>query len=267
MSDVTVKEQSGTDEIEALMARNAELQEKENEGQGIQVETLLLAKQGTKALSRLNKELYIEGLAQGDIFLQKSKVNLGPSVDVVPLAFVTLYQERESRDVSANFFGYWNKEQAQSFPLAEGSFYDRVLPNGHILIPINWVMVEVLGHPELEKAVVAFKSTGSKIWKKWKEDARERSSSSATLVYTIREEAYSNAQYQWADFGFEYKENLVETDRDKAIFCLKKSNSIRESYEKSTLIADRKLVAAPVQAHLIEDATGVEESFDVDEDF
>ena len=243
------------------------MQEKENEGEGVKADYLLLAKPASKALKRSEKDLYIQGLQIGDIYIQKDKLNLGSELKVVPLAFITLYQEKESADQNAKFFGVWNKEQAVQFPVADGSYFNRRLPNGHILIPVNWVMVTVIGHHEIENAVIAFKSTGSRIWKKWKEDAKGRSSSSATLVYTIKEETYNNDKYDWTDFGFEYVESLLETDKEEALFCLKKSNAIRESYEKHALIGNHDLASVtstPVTGYVTDntDASEVEESYD-----
>ena len=255
------------EELAGLLAQNQKLQEKENEGEGIKADYLILAKTGTKALQRSQKDLYIQGLQIGDIFLQKDKKVLGAEVKVVPLAFITLYQEKESAAQDAKFFGMWNKEQAVTFPVADGSYFNRQLPNGHILVPVNWVMVTVIGHHEIENAVIAFKSTGSRIWKKWKEDAKERSGSSATLVYKIHEEAYNNDKYDWTDFGFEYVESLLETDKAEAVYCLKKSNAIRESYEKHVLVGNHDIASlskAPVKAY-IEDASTTEDSFDDEE--
>ena len=255
------------EELAGLLAQNQKLQEKENEGEGIKADYLILAKTGTKALQRSQKDLYIQGLQIGDIFLQKDKKVLGAEVKVVPLAFITLYQEKESAAQDAKFFGMWNKEQAVTFPVADGSYFNRQLPNGHILVPVNWVCVTVIGHHEIENAVIAFKSTGSRIWKKWKEDAKERSGSSATLVYKIHEEAYNNDKYDWTDFGFEYVESLLETDKAEAVYCLKKSNAIRESYEKHVLVGNHDIASlskAPVKAY-IEDASTTEDSFDDEE--
>ena len=255
------------EELAGLVAQNTKLQEKESEGEGVKADYLLLAKPNTKALQRSQKDLYIQGLQIGDIFLQKDKKVLGAELKVVPLAFITLYQEKESADKDAKFFGMWNKEQAVEFPVVDGSYFDRQLPNGHILVPVNWVMVTVIGHHEIEKAVIAFKSTGSRIWKKWKEDAKERSGSSATLVYKIHEEAYNNDKYDWTDFGFEYVESLLETDKAEAVYCLKKSNAIRESYEKRVLVGNHDVASlskAPVKAY-IEDASETEDSFDDEE--
>lgn len=259
------------EELAELVAQSTKLQEKESEGEGIKADYLLLAKPGSKALKRTEKDLFIQGLAIGDIYIQKDKLNLGAELKVVPLAFITIYNERESADQNAKFFGVWNKEQAVNFPVADGSYFNRQLPNGHILVPVNWVMVTIIGHHEIENAVIAFKSTGSRIWKKWKEDAKERSGSSATLVYKIHEEAYNNDKFDWTDFGFEYVESLLETDKAEAVYCLKKSNAIRESYEKHVLIGnhDTQALTAPktTVAQISDDSDGsdVEDSFDDEE--
>lgn len=251
------------EELAGLLAQNQKLQEKENVGESIKADYLILAKTGTKALQRSKKE-YIQGLQIGDIFLQKDKKILGAELNVVPLAFITLYQEKESTAQDAKFFGMWNKEQAVTFPVADDSYFNRQLPNGHILVPVNWVCVTVIGHHEIENAVIAFKSTGSRIWKKFKEDAKSRSGSSATLVYKIFEESYSKDKFEWTDFGFEFVESLLETDKEEAVYCLRKSNAIREAYEKATLVGNHDVSAltAKKPASLTEDASEVADSYD-----
>lgn len=252
------------EELAGLLAQNQKLQEKENEGARIEADYLILAKTGTKALQRSQKDKYIQGLQIGDIFLQKDKKILGTEVKVVPLAFITLYLEKESAAQEAKFFGMWNKEQAVTFPVADGSYFNRQLPNGHILVPVNWVCVTVIGHHEIENAVIAFKSTGSRIWKKFKEDAKSRSGSSATLVYKVFEEAYTNGKFEWTDFGFEFVESLLETDKEEAVYCLRKSNAIREAYEKATLVGNHDIASLSAKAPVaqIEDASEVADSYD-----
>ena len=268
MENVENKEitQVNESELAELLAQNQKLQEKENAGERVEADYLILAKTGTKALQRSKKE-YIQGLQIGDIFLQKDKKILGTELKVVPLAFITLYQEKESAVQDAKFFGMWNKEQAVTFPVADGSYFNRQLPNGHILVPVNWVCVTVIGHHEIENAVIAFKSTGSRIWKKWKEDAKSRSDSSATLVYKIFEESYSKDKFEWTDFGFEFVESLLESDKEEAVYCLRKSNAIREAYEKATLVGNHDVSAltAKKPASLIEDASDVADSYDDEE--
>ena len=256
------------EELAQLMAEGKKRQDAENSGDGVKADYILLAKSGTKALKKSQADLFIDGLKIGDFFLQKEKKILGDTLRVVPLAFLTLYQEKESRDLNAKFFGVWNKEQAESYPLVDGSYYDHLLPNGHILQPVNWVCVEVLGHPELENAVIAYKSTGSRIWRKWKEDAKPRSQTSATLIYEISAVDVSNDKNEWSDIGFKYSANLLEEDRAMAVKCLKKSNAIRESYASHTFVADHVAVSAtPKIAGQLEDASDVEESYEDDVDF
>ena len=251
------------EELAGLLAQNQKLQEKENAGESVKADYLILAKTGTKALQRSKKE-YIQGLQIGDIFLQKDKKILGAELKVVPLAFITLYQEKESAAQDAKFFGMWNKEQAVTFPVADGSYFNRQLPNGHILVPVNWVCVTVIGHHEIENAVIAFKSTGSRIWKKFKEDAKSRSGSSATLVYLLKEGLYNNDKFEWTDFDFQYVGSLLESAKEEAVYCLRKSNAIREAYEKATLVGNHDVSAltAKKPASLIEDASEVADSYD-----
>lgn len=255
------------EELAELMAQNQKLQEKENEGEGIKADYLILAKTGTKALQRSQKDKYVQGLQIGDIFIQKDKKILGTEIKVVPLAFITLYMEKESAAQDTKFFGMWNKEQAVTFPVAEGSYFNRQLPNGHILVPVNWVCVTVIGHHEIENAVIAFKSTGSRIWKKWKEDAKSRSGSSATLVYKIFEEAYTNGKFEWTDFGFEFVGSLLESDKEEAVYCLRKSNAIREAYENATLVGNHDVTALSSRSTVaqITDASEVADSYDDEE--
>ena len=255
------------EELALLMAKSEKLQQNENAGDSVKADYILLAKTGSKALKPKEKELYIDGLKVGDFYIQKDKLNLGNELKVVPLAFITVYNETDGTGLGANFFGMWNKEQAMEYPLADGSYFDRQLPNGHILTPSNWVMVEILGHREIENAVIAYKRTGSRIWKAWKEDAKARSGSSATLVYKIFEDEYSNDKNEWTDINFEFEGSLLEEDKAEALFCLKKSNSIRESYERHTLIGNRTIEAPKNAKTAIIDARESEDSESEEIDF
>lgn len=254
-----------TDEqLAQLVAQNSRLQEQEMEmaDGGIQPDYILLAKTGTKALNPLEKDLYVEGLAIGDFFIQKDKVKLASELKVVPLMFLTVYNEMESKSRDSHFLGKWTQEQALQFPLAEGSYFDRQLPNGHILTPSHWVAVEVLGHRDIKFAVIVYKSTGSRIWKSWKEDVRKRSGASATLVYRLFADQYESTKGKWLDINYAFDHNLLEKDRNEAVYCLQKSNEMREAYGKNLLIQKHNLeaiTAKPVVAQ-IEDASDVEVS-------
>ena len=147
------------DDLQALLAQSEKLQETEFAEDGVQFQYILLAKVGSKALKKSNAQMYIKGLAMGDFYLQKEKVNLGDAVKVVPLAFITIYNEVDFDGNDNKFFGKWTSEQAKQYPLVEGSYYNRALPNGNILVPVHLVLVEVLGHEELDRAAIAYKKT------------------------------------------------------------------------------------------------------------
>lgn len=255
------------DELAQLVAQNSRLQEKEMTDGGVQPDYILLAKTGTKALNPLEKELYVKGLSIGDFFIQKDKVKLGNELKVVPLMFLTVYNEMEGKSRDSRFLGKWTQEQALQFPLAEGSYFDRQLPNGHILTPSHWVAVEVLGHRKLKFAVVAYKSTGSRIWKSWKEDVRKRSGASATLVYRLFADEYQSTKGKWLDINYAFDHNLLEKDRNEAVYCLQKSNEMREAYGKNLLIQKHNLEAVTARTAVaqIEDASDIEESSGEDE--
>lgn len=255
------------EELAQLVAQNSKLQEQEMSDGGVQPDYILLAKTGTKALNPMEKELYVEGLSMGQFFIQKDKINLGKELKVVPLMFITVYNETESLSRDTKFLGKWTAEQATQFPLVDGSYYDRQLPNGHILTPSHWVVVEVLGHRDIEFAVVAYKRTGSRIWKAWKDDARKRSGSSATLVYKLFADQYESSKGSWLDINFAFDGNLLEKDKAEAVYCLKKSNELREAYTKHLLIGNHNVSAlsAPKSAPQIEDDDyEVEESDDTE---
>jgi hypothetical protein len=270
VSQVKATEVANVDEeLQALLEKGKALQARENSDDYVKASYILLAKPSSKALIRANKDLYVEGLQIGEFYLQKERKNLGRTLKVVPLMFVTIYNETDGGGTDARYFGMWNKEQAIQYPLVEGSYFDRQLPNGHILTPTHWVMVEIIGHPEIENAVIAYKRTGSRIWKQWKEDAKLRSGSSATLVYEVFEDTYQNDKFSWTDTNFKLAGNLLESDKNMAITCLKKSNALRESYENKVFIQNHdtaSAVASNANAKAIADTSVTEDAGDEEEE-
>lgn len=270
------------DELAQLVAQNTKLQERELIGNGVQPDYILLAKPATKALKKTEKELFIPKLKIDDFFIQKDKKILGERLAVVPLMFMTVYNEKDGMGRDAKFIGKWSQEQAVQFPLVEDSYFDRQLPNGHVLSPSNWVVVEVLkakfdedgdfikvlGIEDIKFAVITYKSTGSRIWKAWKEDVKKRSGASATLIYTIFSDTYENDKGDWTDINFAYTANLLEKDKKVAVACLKKSNEAREAYNNALLIQKHdvaSLIPARTPVAQIEDASDVEDSTDEEE--
>lgn len=235
-------------ELEALLKQAETLQKQSQEEEGVQSTYLLLAKSGSKALKKSEKDLYIQGLSIGDIYIQKTKQNLGSSVRVVPLAFIPLYNEKDGTGKDAKFYGTWSKQDALQFPSCEDAQFNRQLPNGHILVPVNWVCVYLPDHPEIENAVVAFKSTGIRIWRDWRKNAQENSTACATLVYNLCAGDYGNDDYDWTDFSYNLAGSLLESDKLTALKTLKKSNEIQEAVQSNTFAPKHTVLPTEVKA-------------------
>lgn len=228
------------DRLEELMEQNRKFCNQRS--QGVNVRYILLAKSGSKALKRSEADLYIPELKIGDFYIQKDKVVFGKKMTVVPLCFITIYREV---DADGNSVGLWNEKQARALPLKAGSYYDRVTDSGTTLSPVHWVIVRPLNKNiavDDVPYVISFKSTGSKIWKKWRGDCENRGGSSAILAYNIFESEYSNSNYTWTDVGYEFAGNIAEKSRDLAIECLEKSNALYDSYNTAVLIQDRDML-------------------------
>ena len=250
-------------ELQALLAENEALQKQEMQGDGMQFDQIKLAKQGTRALVKANKDEYIQGLSIGDFYLYKAKKVLGAALSVVPLQFVSLYTEHEvdGTGIKQISCGIWTYEDGQKCPECVGSFYNRQLPNGHVLTPEVWVVASVVGADVDEPVSIRYKATGIKIVKKWKEDVRRRGGSSATMIYSLTEESYANNKGNtWTDISFAYTGSFVEQDKSAAIAALKLSTDLRKAYSQGMMIAPHNLPAGtPVQATMIEDNTNDED--------
>lgn len=231
-------------ELQALLAQNKELSANEGNG-GVKADYILLAKPNCQAMKKTS-DMYIEGLKIGDFYCKvgDKRVNLGDKIEVIPLAFLSLFQEKESTERDAQYFGIWSKEQALEYPMDE--HYNRTLPNGHILMPVYWVVVEVIGHKEIERGVIVFKSTGGKIFRKWQNDSMSRADASAIQVYEVTEHTYQNDKYDWTDYGFEYKGSLLDKglENEELIRIVVKSNDIRAAYLKGAFAPKRELLGS-----------------------
>ena len=129
---------------------------------GISVNFISLAQALTKAVDEDNAELHIDGLKVKDFFIQQKKINLGRKLRVVPLRFVSVFNEVSSLKQDAKFIAVWRKKDADRYDLAPGSFFDRETPQGTYLRPATWMLVYLPDFPEIENPVITFKSTGQR---------------------------------------------------------------------------------------------------------
>lgn len=233
---------------------------------GANVSFISLCQKTAHALTEDDK-LYIDGIKVKDFYIQSKKLVLGRKLKVVPLAFISMYNEITS-DKVPKFLGIWHKDDALGYDLAVGSFFNRQLPSGNLLQPVTWVPVYLPDFPDIKNAVVTFKSTGQKVAKAWRKDTEAEAKSACELIYILSAAAQKNDEGDWIEVAYELEGrvydidkagNITEVNEDYAEDVLTLAAEINESYMKGTLITRRSAssgmrnVSGGRQAKAIED--------------
>jgi hypothetical protein len=218
-----------------------ELDQATRSADGVNVNYISLCQQLTKALDEEEDQLFIPGLKQKDFFIQGKKLILGKSFRAVPLAFLTVYTEYSGPGQSGKFLGLWHKDDALKYPLCIGHFFNRELPSGHELRPAHWVMVYLPDYPEIDKAVITFKSTGNKVAKAWNKDVDARGAS-CQLVYNVGSHIVTNDRKEkWSEIlpefeGFVYTTDPFKIEEDFAETVINLSLEYNGQYQKGILV-------------------------------
>ena len=247
------------EELAALAQSAAEREQGTRAQSGSKVLFISIAQDGSTALKKKDKN-FIEGLSDREFYIQSKKIVLGDELKVVPLAIWEVYNEM-TNDRKPRFLGIWLKDDAEKFPLVDGDFYKRALPNGNVLQPITWVIVYLPDHPELERCVLSFKSTGRKVATAWRKDIDARGGNPAQLEYIVTAEDTSNAFGEWYQVAFEFSREIFSIQDGKLAMKVKYArdaimlqDAYTKEYESAQLI--RKHSAA----------TAIEDNRDADSD-
>ena len=220
--------------------------------QGKQFSFVLIAQKGSKAIDPDEKDLYIDGLKRKQFYLMKEKKILGDTLRVVPLMFIPCYGEysidKRNPKKAPTFVGVWHKDDALEVPLAEGSYFDRPLPNGNVLRPINWVPVYLPDFPELEDIAVPFKSNSNKRASAWKKDAESRGSAVFENTYELTVDVQKSGDNSWFEIVpefrskvFEFKDDAIEIYEDFAEAVIERAEQIADQYEEGKVIPRRNV--------------------------
>ena len=265
------KTTKATKETKAVKAPSADLEDKlnrvANADQAVRAEDganvlfISLCQSQAKALDEDDVKLHIPGLKVKDFYIQSKKLKLGNRLRVVPLAFLTVYNEFSGPGMDAKFVGIWHKEDALQHPLCIGHFFNRELPNGNELRPVKWVMLYLPDFPELDKTVITFKSTGNKIAKEWAKDIENNGGVSCQLIYELTAKGVSNDKGKWVEVQFENVGKVYEAHNGKtrlleefAEEVIDKSLELNESYRAGTLIPHRASAARQIEGRVTTDA-------------
>lgn len=270
------------DEFEKMLAETEANVEKLQVKEDKPVNYIMLVKPLSKILVK-GHEIYDKDARLDTFYCSKASnaFKYAEKLKVVPVAFLQNYVEMLIEGKQKSYFGKWRGDEVKALAKAgkiqldEGSFYNYALPNGHILMPVEWVCVHLVDYPEIDDAIIAYKNFGTKIWKDWKKDTEVRAKASATLMYEIESTPQDNGKGgdAWTDIGFTYVENLAETNRPLAVECMKQTNQVVKAYASGSLITNKAVaLQAPktqkIEAEMLPDATDAEMSdamFDADE--
>jgi hypothetical protein len=245
--------------LAALAARAAAADTATRSSDGMNVSFVSVCQATAKALDDTDTKMYIPGLAQKDFYIQAQKMKLGKKLRVIPLAFLSVYNEFSGPGQNAKFLGVWHKDDAERFDLCPGSYYNRELPNGHELRPVKWVAVFLPDFPEVERAVITFKSTATKIAKDWAKDIESRKGSSFQFSYLLSASTTSNDKGKWFEIEPVFEKELFTNEDGKftikdplAKVTIEKSLELNEAYANSILIRRRSQTAL-IEAQVAED--------------
>jgi len=152
-------------ELLGIVQESIELEGIERDKSGAMRSFIAIA-QGTTDVIVPGTDKYIEGINVLDYYIGNKELVLGREFEADILGIFLLYQEvipappraDGSRDMGT-FVAVRMPEYAYQFP-KEGTF-DRVTPEGHVLSPIHWMFVRLPEYPEIDDAVITFRSKGN----------------------------------------------------------------------------------------------------------
>jgi hypothetical protein len=167
----TAPASSSGDELSSLALAGKELEDEQRAQTGNQNSFITLVKSNGQVLDK-NNPSFMKGVKPLDYVLANKKVNLGAKLDVTVLGMFKVYAEVKPSPVNAKgqkdemdkTVGFWMPEQAMQFEITPGSIFDRELPNGNVLQPVHWVFVYLHDFPDIDDAIIAFRSKGNSIY-------------------------------------------------------------------------------------------------------
>lgn len=159
---------------------------------------------------------FIKGAKARDFVVTSRKLRLGQTLDATIIGMFKVYAEVEpavNKGDMAKTVRYWHPADAEQVPL-EGNF-DRPLSNGHVLQPVHWVFLYLHDNPDIEGLVLAFRSTGNKIYTQLEKLVKGNSTIAPELRFTIgsqgiKAEKY-NRTYYYPKFELSEQRNFQYT--------------------------------------------------------
>jgi hypothetical protein len=255
----TVTTTAGMDDLSSLAMEGKTLEDERRAETVSQNSFVTLVKANSKVLDP-NHSSYMKGVKAMDYVITSKKLKLGAKLDVTIMGMFKVYAEvipGETKKEMPKTVGFWPPEQAVQFPMKQGEIFDRELPNGNILQPVHWVFVHLHDFPEVDDAIVAFRSVGNKIYTELQKYVKAESSVCTELRFELSHQDIFNKNYDKTDYypkftltGRNYKlteDGKVVIDKKSGIEkeelkeILLRAKTIQEEYKNNQMVASHNI--------------------------
>jgi hypothetical protein len=280
---------SSVDELSSLALAGKELEDEQRAQTGSQSSFITLVKSNGQVLDK-NNPAYMKGVKPLEYVITNKKLKLGAKLDVTILGMFKVYAEVKKGATDKEMpqtVGFWMPEQAVQFDIAEGSLFDRGLPNGNVLQPVHWVFVYLHDFPEVEDGIIAFRSVGNKYYTELQKTVKAESAVCTELRFEVSHLEVYNEKYKKTDYypkfdivGRNYKltdegklviDKQSGMDKDTLKDILGRAKDMQSAYKNMQMVTKRDVTSltgpaprkALAQANVADDDDGDDEDEDL----
>jgi hypothetical protein len=273
--------------LSSLVQAGRELESEQRASTTRQNSFLTLVKANGQVLDK-NNPSFMKGVKPLDYVITSKKIKLGASVDATVLGIFKIYAEvkyGDTKDEMPKTVKFWHPVQAEQFEVAPGTIFDRELPNGNVLQPNHWVFLYLHDFPEIDDALVAFRSKGNSVCAELQKLVKAQSEACTELRFELSHQDMYNEKYKKTDYypkfeltGRNYAVNSdgkvvinkdSGLDKDTLKEILSRAKAIQTDYKEMRMVSECSIAAltGPVPRKALPGPSkGYEEDEDEDED-
>jgi hypothetical protein len=272
----------GSEDLSSLAMRVRSMEATERAKTGSNISWLTLV-QGNTGIVKPGDPAYIKGVKLLDYVIPSKKLRLGQKVEATVLGMFKLYEQRTKgdKDKLGALVGFWMPEDAEQVP--QSGIFERQLANGDVLNPVHWVFLYLHDHPEIDDALLSFRSIGNAVYKDLEKMLKAETALWSEVRLEISNQAIRNDKHKttnyYPDFeivgrNFSYADDKVSPvkgglAKDEIAEILKRSEKLLADYTGMKMVSKRNNVAALIggtATKALPAANGGYEEDDSDED-
>jgi len=245
-------------------------------------------------ITKEGKPEYIKGAKEGVWVIPSQKLLLGKAVTLSIKGMFKVYEDsipgqkkdpKSKQEPMRQVIAYWLPQDAEQIPL-EGIFerpYRGKDGVDHILKPVHWMFVYLHEHPEIEDAVITFRSTGNRIYKEVQKLIAANATTATELRFTMTHQEIAaegwDKDYLYPLFeidgrNYDYEDEKISLckggmDEDELADFIEASFKVNEDYALAKIVTRKGNIAAMIAGYTapaLEDKTGWKKGYEDDGD-